>query len=376
MARKRVVAAGPIRRTLLLALIAAAGLASSHALADNPPTDTNPTTTVTQPAPAPAPKPDPAPATQPQPAQKKKPAPKPAPASQPTQTTKSVTPPAPIPSAPATTPATPAPAPVQHKVVTTKPKKAATPPSRVGHKIRPAAQPTPAPLRVRPQQIPKRAPAASTRDSVGVNWGLVAIVVAIVAFFAVGAVAQWRSFSRERAPDASPPTEQAPDAPPSTDQPPVVPPSTQLAPAAPSTQGEVPLPIVIALATSSPLPEQSQPPPPPPSPVPAEVDGGETSNGRWKTCEIVWWRGYWKSNFYAQAVTPEGFAYDVARSRPFSWRGSEEPPKIGEIASAHSVLVEKLLANGWEETGNGTSWYARRYRRPLEPTASEASSGE
>jgi hypothetical protein len=329
----------------MLALVAAAGLACSHALADNPPppTDTIPTnpppaTTVTQPTPAPPPNPDPAPAPKKPPAAKKKPAPKPVQPVKPAATS--------TPTVPAPTHVAPLPAPVRPTVVVPKPKKRASPPARAKHKVapRPAKKATPPRVRPKatiPKQAPAPAPAPASHPSQGLNWGLIAIAVAIAACVALAAVATWRTLSGEREEVATVRVES--DVPVATS-------------------------AVVATASSALLPELRSPPPLPATPVPMESNGSPASNG-WDTCEIVWWRGYWKSDFYAQAVAPDGFAYDVARSRPFSWRSDEEPPRTGAIASAYSLLVEKLVADGWEEIGNGGSWYARRYRRSPDRSA-------
>jgi hypothetical protein len=84
-----------------------------------------------------------------------------------------------------------------------------------------------------------------------------------------------------------------------------------------------------------------------------------------KNCEIAWWRGYVKSDFYIVVQGPEGGGYEVSRSPSFRCPSGEEPPQTAAIVAAHAVLVESLLADGWNDVGVGESWYARRFgRRP------------
>ena len=85
-------------------------------------------------------------------------------------------------------------------------------------------------------------------------------------------------------------------------------------------------------------------------------------------CEIGWWRGYVKSEFYA-AKTVEGdddVGEDVARSPAFRWRRNDDPPLTDDIVAAHDTLVAKLLAAGWMEFEIGDAWYRRRFRRRVE----------
>ena len=84
----------------------------------------------------------------------------------------------------------------------------------------------------------------------------------------------------------------------------------------------------------------------------------------WETCEIGWWRGYVKAEFYALAVHPVLGEYEVARSRSF-WSRRSEPPstKKGGAAKAHDALVARLLDEGWKSGKSGGPWYARTFRR-------------
>jgi hypothetical protein len=96
----------------------------------------------------------------------------------------------------------------------------------------------------------------------------------------------------------------------------------------------------------------------PAPPVPAAEDDG------FETCTIAWSRGYRKSDFYAVAASGDEL-YEVARSPMFRWRSANQPPAESEgIFEAHSALVDRLKALGWEEAGSGRTWYERRFRRP------------
>lgn len=123
-----------------------------------------------------------------------------------------------------------------------------------------------------------------------------------------------------------------------------------------------------------PTPRQAPPPPPTP-PVPERLASppahppptapAPQAGAAWETCEIDWWRGYVKSDFYAVAAGADELSAEVARSPAFRWRSAAEPPSTDPIVAAHDTLVQKLMGAGWEEVASGTSWYRRRYRRRL-----------
>ena len=95
----------------------------------------------------------------------------------------------------------------------------------------------------------------------------------------------------------------------------------------------------------------------------AEQDEAETETrqtGAEEACEIVWWRGYVKSQFYVQSDSPLD---EVLTSRLFRFRGSEEPEQEGAAADAHRALVEELRAAGWVPDGRGEQWFSERFRR-------------
>jgi len=88
-------------------------------------------------------------------------------------------------------------------------------------------------------------------------------------------------------------------------------------------------------------------------------------------CRIEWWRGYLKSEFYAQEVWPD--ASIVATSASFRWSKSTPPPEtLPHVARAHAELVVQLEAAGWEVGGRGEHWYALELqRRPARAAGAE-----
>ncbi|MGH3031341.1 MAG: hypothetical protein ACRDNE_11395 [Gaiellaceae bacterium] len=93
--------------------------------------------------------------------------------------------------------------------------------------------------------------------------------------------------------------------------------------------------------------------------------------GDWEECEIDWWRGYVKSDFYALAVGPGGERYVAARSPAFRWWRREPPLEESPGAEPHARLVARLVADGWEPVGSGLAWYKTRLRRRRRPTLRE-----
>lgn len=84
-------------------------------------------------------------------------------------------------------------------------------------------------------------------------------------------------------------------------------------------------------------------------------------------CEIRWWRGYLKAQFYAYAVTENGLEAVVATSPTFWWRHAEPPSPTKAAVAARMALVETLVAQGWRvepTTGEATGapWFAGSFR--------------
>jgi hypothetical protein len=78
-----------------------------------------------------------------------------------------------------------------------------------------------------------------------------------------------------------------------------------------------------------------------------------------QVCEIVWWRGYIKSQFYVEADPP--LDREIA-SRAFRARGSDAPEQSAAAVAAHEALVEALASAGWAREGRGAHWFSDRFR--------------
>jgi hypothetical protein len=83
-------------------------------------------------------------------------------------------------------------------------------------------------------------------------------------------------------------------------------------------------------------------------------------------CEIACWRGYVTWQFYVESETP----LDPSLLSPyFRARGKRAPEQSDNALRAHAVLVEKLVASGWEPEGYGEDWFSERFQRTAPPSA-------
>lgn len=105
-----------------------------------------------------------------------------------------------------------------------------------------------------------------------------------------------------------------------------------------------------------------------PEAAPEAVERG--AGGALERCEIRWWRGYVKSQFYAHGVTEEGLEFVVATSPMFLWRRATPPPPTKAAVAARIALVETLVARGWERDeprlragATEAPWFAGTFRR-------------
>ena len=338
----------------MLVLAAVAGLASARALADsNPPapTDTTltspppPSTTVTVPqSTVPAPAPDPAPSP--------KPKPKPKPVHPPSRAHHSTPRPAPVMRSVPQPPPAPAPRPLVNtaptptkKIVHVRTRHRRVHTNKRTHVVATKqAPPTPPKHQAsaHPGTNTPLVPAASNpRPGGSTNSIAILIVVALVVLLcSVLAVVGTRRALAERADSADNEHETLSD-----DS------GTEASSAS--------LPVRTVLPDEAVGPELLSPL----APAAASQNGQVAESGWWETCEIIWWRGYRKSDFYALAISPDGEPYDVARSRDFSWRRTEPPPPADAIVAAREELLQKLVNDGWEKHAPGESWYAGRYKR-------------
>lgn len=83
----------------------------------------------------------------------------------------------------------------------------------------------------------------------------------------------------------------------------------------------------------------------------------------WDVCEIRWWQGYLKADFYAHLLSSKTDGTDIARSPTFWWRRDEPPSAADAALVAHEALVDALVESGWEPTGVARPWFAQRFRR-------------
>ena len=90
-------------------------------------------------------------------------------------------------------------------------------------------------------------------------------------------------------------------------------------------------------------------------------------------CQIDWWRGYVKSQFYAWTWDGEGKESILLTSPPFRWSKSTPPPQtLPHVAEAHAALVAQLKAKGWVTTYRGRQWYALQLERRQAATTAGA----
>jgi len=116
------------------------------------------------------------------------------------------------------------------------------------------------------------------------------------------------------------------------------------------------------------------------TPVGRAGDAETRRPGRYEICEIRYWHGYLTSHFYAVAMRPDGSSYEVERSPTFHWRHRGEPAQGPRPLAAHSLLVARLVEDGWQllhdkVVAHAGEWYALRFRRRLAPTLTEAVAG-
>jgi hypothetical protein len=112
----------------------------------------------------------------------------------------------------------------------------------------------------------------------------------------------------------------------------------------------------------------STPPPPPQGTSPASAQAQEEER-RQELCTVRWWRGYVKSQFYAQASDAAGRRRVVARSPEFWWRNAEPPPRSGPALDAYKALLATLNRDAWEPAGPPAGhWYEATLARPEKPS--------
>lgn len=87
------------------------------------------------------------------------------------------------------------------------------------------------------------------------------------------------------------------------------------------------------------------------------------------TCEIVFWRGYRKSAFYAQIFDEAGEPLAVAESPYFRSSGNGTPDATDEAEAAYDDLCERLERDGWNWVDQGSTWYGDIFQRDVTAVA-------
>jgi len=92
---------------------------------------------------------------------------------------------------------------------------------------------------------------------------------------------------------------------------------------------------------------------------------------QWEYCEIVFDKKqrllYWEAFFWAKAISSDG-VYEAAKSPIVKKWDIPEVPKRDDqsYARIHNLLINQLIAEGWEHTGDrGEKWWNVRFRRNI-----------
>ena len=83
------------------------------------------------------------------------------------------------------------------------------------------------------------------------------------------------------------------------------------------------------------------------------------------TCDVLFWRGYLKSAFYARVFSDDGEPLAVAESPFFRARGNGIPDETDEAVAAYQALRDRLESGGWQHVVAGETWFADTFARPL-----------
>jgi hypothetical protein len=112
-------------------------------------------------------------------------------------------------------------------------------------------------------------------------------------------------------------------------------------------------------------PQRLVAPAPAPPAVPTEVSEPAPPPEAEATCEIRFWRGYLKANFYACVFGHDGQPLAVAESPFFRAHGNGIPDKTEEAVAAYDALRQRLELSGWEHAAPGRTWYGDLYSLPF-----------
>lgn len=113
-------------------------------------------------------------------------------------------------------------------------------------------------------------------------------------------------------------------------------------------------------AEEAPTPDSLQEPIPPTlAPEAHDHEAREAAPTGEVVCEVDFWRGYVKAQFYAR-VSGDDRLSAIATSPMFRCR-SATPEETEASRVALTALIDRLIAEGWEPNGRGRAWYARRF---------------
>jgi hypothetical protein len=94
--------------------------------------------------------------------------------------------------------------------------------------------------------------------------------------------------------------------------------------------------------------------------IPRPAPPGGLAPEQTEIVEIVRWRGYATSAFYARRLSDDAV---VATSPTFRWRKSAPPPDRGAARAAHDRLTAELREEGWHDAGSTRLWYEHRFEQ-------------
>jgi hypothetical protein len=89
------------------------------------------------------------------------------------------------------------------------------------------------------------------------------------------------------------------------------------------------------------------------------------------TCEVIFWRGYWKAKFYACTRNEFGEQLAIAESPFFRPHSKTNPERTDSAVRAHDELSSTLIESGWECVRTGPAWYQARFQHTVRAAAAQ-----
>lgn len=141
-------------------------------------------------------------------------------------------------------------------------------------------------------------------------------------------------------------------------------PAARVAPAPPATAAPPILPERAAEHPPRPVaPEKPERRPEPPT---SNDSPARREQALATTCEIRVFRGYVKSQFYAEVMPSGGQTpFALGQSRWFRWRETDTQTPRPDIVAARDQLLKALSIDGWVRIGQGAEWYSDRLERKV-----------